>query len=70
MLYSTDGNAHEEFGAEGEIDEEQGIVTFTLNEEKEGSFEYQLKVEADGGETYWLTSKIFKTTCGPDSAHI
>jgi len=40
MLYSTDGNAHEEFGAEGEIDEEQGIVTFTLNEEKEGSFEY------------------------------
>ena len=64
-----DNEIYEDF-EEGVINENLGIVTFTLKEEKTDIFGYYLKIEAEGGEFYWSTVKIFKSYCGPLSAQI
>ena len=41
----------------------RGVVRFHLQEEVLGSFNYYIKVVANGGNTYWSTLKLFETQC-------
>ena len=42
-------------------------MTFALNEEEVGTFEYFLKVTAVGGEVFWSDERTFTTECGSGS---
>ena len=71
-IYEREGEwvaRHSDFSPTiGALSDDESQVTFYLNEEKLGYFQFKIKVEADGGETLWTESKYFRSRCGNESA--
>ena len=62
---------HPDFQPEGVINSDEGTITFSLNQEKDGEFSFYIKVEAEGGEYIWTTfNSTFIVQCGPLSAEV